>query len=195
MNIQLDLILTFARIGVCTFGGGYAMIPIIQREAVEKKGWITDEELADYCAISQCTPGVIAVNTATFVGRKLGGKLGGVMATLGVVAPSVAIIALVAGILQNVADLPAVIHAFNGIRACVCTLILSSILKLGKSNLRDWPSRILAAAVLILAAVGGFVTLPDNGWGVLLSYLTSPVTLVILSGLAGLFTAGKEAAP
>ena len=195
MNVQLDLFLTFARIGVCTFGGGYAMIPILQREAVEKKGWITDEELADCYAIGQCTPGVIAVNTATFVGHKLGGIWGGITATLGVVFPSVVIIVLIAGILQNVAHYPAVIHAFNGVRACVCALILSSILKLGRANLKDWPSRVLCAAVLILAAVGGFVTLPENGWGTLLGYLTSPVTLVVLSGFAGLLTPRKEDAP
>lgn len=77
MNIYLDLFLTFAKIGVCTFGGGYAMLPILQREVVEKKGWATEEELTDYFAIGQCTPGIIAVNTATFIGHKYKGVLGG----------------------------------------------------------------------------------------------------------------------
>ena len=84
----LDLFWTFARIGVLTFGGGYAMLPIIQREIVEKKGWVSETEVMDYYAIGQCTPGVIAVNTATFTGRKIGGNLGGVVATAGVVFPS-----------------------------------------------------------------------------------------------------------
>ena len=85
MNIYLDLFLTFAKIGVCTFGGGYAMLPILQREVVEKEGWATEEELTDYFAIGQCTPGIIAVNTATFVGQGLAGSIGGIVATLGVV--------------------------------------------------------------------------------------------------------------
>lgn len=83
MNLYLDLFFTFAKIGVCTFGGGYAMLPILQREIVEKRGWVTDGELTDYFAIGQCTPGVIAVNTATFVGQKLKGIPGGIAATLG----------------------------------------------------------------------------------------------------------------
>ena len=192
MNILPDLFLTFARVGVCTFGGGYAMIPILQREVAEKKGWTTQEELADYYAIGQCTPGAIAVNTATFVGRKHAGILGGIAATLGLVFPSVVIIILIAGVLQNFAHLPVVIHAFNGIRACVCALILTSILKLGKTNLKDWPSRILCLIVLALAVVGGFVRLPQGLWGTVLGYVTSPVTLVVLSGFAGLFLPGRE---
>ena len=95
MNIYLDLFLTFAKIGVCTFGGGYAMLPILQREVVEKKGWATEEELTDYFAIGQCTPGIIAVNTATFIGHKYKGVLGGILATLGVVFPSLIIINII----------------------------------------------------------------------------------------------------
>ena len=91
MNIYLDLFLTFAKVGVCTFGGGYAMLPILQREVVEKKGWATDEELTDYFAVGQCTPGIIAVNTATFIGYKHRGIPGGVLTTLGVVFPSLVI--------------------------------------------------------------------------------------------------------
>ena len=93
MNLKklLDLFLTFARIGGLTFGGGYAMLPMLQKEVVENRGWATEEELADYFAIGQCTPGVIAVNTATFVGYREAGILGGVMATLGVIFPSLVI--------------------------------------------------------------------------------------------------------
>ena len=134
MNIYLDLFLTFAKIGVCTFGGGYAMLPILQREIVEKRDWCSDGELSDYFAIGQCTPGVIAVNTATFLGHKRGGNLGGVVATLGVVFPSVIIITILAAFLQNFAGIPAVQHAFAGVRACVVALIASSVLKLRKSS-------------------------------------------------------------
>ena len=94
MNIYLDLFLTFARIGGLTFGGGYAMLPMLQREVVEKRGWATEDELTDYYAIGQCTPGIIAVNTATFIGNKNKGILGGIVATLGVVFPSIVIITL-----------------------------------------------------------------------------------------------------
>ena len=119
MSEYLQLFWTFAQVGVCTFGGGYAMLPILQREVVDKRGWVTAEELADYFAIGQCTPGVIAVNTATFVGAKRKGNLGGVVATLGVVFPSVVIIVLIAAFLKSFAHIPAVGHAFAGVRAAV----------------------------------------------------------------------------
>ena len=116
----LTLFLTFAKVGVMTFGGGYAMLPILQREVVENKGWTTDEELTDYFAIGQCTPGVIAVNTATFIGQKRRGILGGIVATLGVVFPSLVIIAALAGVIDAFSHLAWVQHAFAGIRVCVC---------------------------------------------------------------------------
>ena len=104
MKELFDLFITFARIGGLTFGGGYAMLPILQREVVEKNKWATDEELMDYYAIGQCTPGVIAVNTATFIGQKNKGIMGGVMATLGVVTPSLIIITLIAAFISNFSD-------------------------------------------------------------------------------------------
>ena len=106
VNIYADLFLTFAKIGVCTFGGGYAMLPILQRELVEKRGWATEEELSDYFAIGQCTPGVIAVNTATFIGYRYKGLAGGILATLGVISPSILIISVIAVCLSNFADIP-----------------------------------------------------------------------------------------
>ena len=118
----LTLFLTFAKVGVMTFGGGYAMLPILQREVVENKGWTTDEELTDYFAIGQCTPGVIAVNTATFIGQKRRGILGGIVATLGVVFPSLVIIAALAGVITTFSHLAWVQHAFAGIRVCVCAV-------------------------------------------------------------------------
>ncbi len=170
MNIYLDLFTTFFRTGACTFGGGYAMLPILQRDVVENKGWATDEELTDYFAIGQCTPGVIAVNTATFIGYKYKGILGGIAATLGIVCPSVIIITIIALFLRTFADLPAVAHAFSGIRACVCTLILNAALKIWKSALIDLPTALIFVAVFFLSVL----------WGL------SPSILVIVSSIIGL---------
>lgn len=137
MREIIKLFLAFAKIGGVTFGGGLAMLPILQRDIVKKYGWATDEEIMDYFAIGQCTPGIIAVNIATFVGYKQKGILGGIFATLGVIFPSVAIISLIAAFLTNYAELPVVKYAFNGIRVCVCVLILNAILNLRKSSLFD----------------------------------------------------------
>ena len=169
MNIYLDMFLTFARVGVCTFGGGYAMLPILRREVVEKKGWATDEELTDYFAIGQCTPGVIAVNTATFIGYKFKGWLGGVTTTIGVVFPSVIIITIIAAFLAGFADIPVVQHAMGGVNACVVAMIASSVMKLGKAALKDGVTVGIFLTVLCLAL---FLDL-------------SPVLLVVLSGVAG----------
>ena len=137
MKGLLDLFFTFARIGGLTFGGGYAMLPMLQKEVVEKRGWATNEELMDYYAIGQCTPGIIAVNTATFIGNKTRGVLGGIIATLGVVFPSLIIITIIAAFISNFAELAIVKHAFAGIRVCVFVLILNAVVKLGKSSIKD----------------------------------------------------------
>lgn len=182
MNEYLDLFLTFAKVGACTFGGGYAMLPILQREVVEDKGWCTDEELTDYFAIGQCTPGVIAVNTATFLGAKRKGVLGGIIATLGMVFPSIVIITLIAAFLTNFAHIPAVGHAFAGVRAAVVALIASSVLKLGKTTVKNLPSAVIFTLVLLLAVF-------DKQLEALfpaVSFLFSPVTYIILAGVAGL---------
>jgi len=149
----LKLFLSFAKVGIMTFGGGYAMLPILQREIVDKNGWATDEELADYFAIGQCTPGVIAVNTATFIGQKTAGTLGGILATLGVVFPSVVIISLLAGVIQQFSHLEIVKHAFAGIRVCVCVLIFNSVLKLWKAAVTDKITLLIFAAVLVAATL------------------------------------------
>ena len=185
MNILTDLFLTFARVGVMTFGGGYAMLPILQREIVEKKGWATEEQLADYYAVGQCTPGIIAVNTATFVGRSQAGIPGGVIATLGVVFPSVVIITAIAAFLKGFMDLDAVSHAFNGVRAGVTALILASVIKLFKGAVKDWPTRIIYLLVLGLAFAGAFISAP-HGLERIWNVVTSPVFLVLASGAAGL---------
>lgn len=190
MNIYLDLFSTFAKIGVCTFGGGYAMLPILQREVVEKKNWATEEELTDYFAIGQCTPGVIAVNTATFIGQKYAGNLGGTIATLGVVFPSLVIIILIAAFLTNFAEIPVIQHALAGINAAVVALIAVSVIKLGKSTLKNAPSVCIFLGVLVLSELGGLLGLPaDTPAGKALDLLSSPVTLVVLAGVTGVLVA------
>ena len=165
-----ELFATFARIGAFTFGGGYAMLPILQREVVENKGWATDEELTDYFAIGQCTPGVIAVNTATFIGQKRRGILGGIAATLGVVFPSLVIIAALAGVITTFSHLAWVQHAFAGIRVCVCVLIFNAVLKLWKGAVKDvWGLVIF----LVILALSVFTKL-------------SPIIYVLAAAVAGL---------
>ena len=119
MPLLLDLFCAFFRIGLFTFGGGYAMLPLLQREIVEKKKWATEEEMLDYFAVGQCTPGVIAVNTATFVGFKEKKLSGAIFATLGIVSPSLVIITVIAALLSNFAHIAAVQNAFAGIRVAV----------------------------------------------------------------------------
>ena len=171
MKILIDLFITFAKIGAVTFGGGYAMLPILQREIVENKHWGTDEELADYYAIGQCTPGVIAVNVATFIGRKTAGNPGGIIATTGVVFPSLVIITLLAGVIQAYSSLEWVAHAFAGVRVCVCVLIFNAVIKLFAKAIID--AKTLCIYLLVLAGA--------------LFLNISPVVFVILAGLAGVF--------
>ena len=148
MNIYLDLFLTFARIGALTFGGGYTMLPIIQKEVVEKKKWVDAEDVLDYYAIGQCIPGIIAVNTAIFIGNKKKGVWGGIAAALGAVFPSLIIITVLAGVINSFSHLDWVQHAFAGIRVCVCVLIFNAVLKLLKSSVKDWPAAVIFVAVL-----------------------------------------------
>ena len=192
MKEYLDLFFTFSKIGVCTFGGGYAMLPILQRELVDNKGWATEEELADYYAVGQCTPGVIAVNTATFVGYNRMGWLGGVVATLGVVFPCLVIIMAIAAFLSNFMHLDVVVHAFNGVRAGVVALIFSSVLKLLNTSLVDWKTRLIYVVVLLAGAVGVWAPMPGGALGQVLGALCSPVFLVVVSGLVGLAIYGKK---
>ena len=137
MKVPWELFWTFAKMGVMTFGGGYAMLPILQREVVENKRWVTEEEIMDYYAIGQCTPGIIAVNTATFIGQKIRGIAGGIVATLGLVFPSVVIISILAGLITNFSHLVWVQNAFAGIQVCVCVLIFNAVVKLLKKSVVD----------------------------------------------------------
>lgn len=177
MNEYLDLFLTFAKIGAMMFGGGYAMLPMLTREIIDKKTWATESEILDYFAISQCTPGIIAVNTATFVGHKRKGLLGGIAATVGVVTVPVIVILIIAAILKNYWQLPAVAHAFRGIRVAVTALIFNSVLGLIKKNVRGWQAVLLCAA--------GFITVAFLKW--------TPIVAVVFAAFCGLLMKGRKA--
>ena len=129
------------------------MLPMLEKEVVEKYKWATMEELMDYFAIGQCTPGVIAVNTATFVGHKKFGIIGGIVATLGVIAPSVIIISLIASVLSVIYENPIVQHAFNGISVAVCAILIQAIIKIGKAGISDWFTFVIAAIAFVLSLI------------------------------------------
>ena len=152
-----DMFFTFAKVGAMTFGGGYAMLPILQREVVENKGWAEDEELTDYYAIGQCTPGVIAVNTATFIGYKHRGVKGAIAATLGVVFPSLIIIMTLAGVISAFSNLTLVQHAFAGIRVCVAVLVFNAVVKLWKGAVVD---KLTLALFLVVFAGSTLTNIP-----------------------------------
>lgn len=169
MSVLWDLYSGWFRMGLFTFGGGYAMLPMIQKEAIEKYHWATEDEIMDYYALGQVTPGVIAVNTATFVGYKVKGVAGGIAATLGVISPSLLIITIIAGVLTNFADLPVVQSALKGIQIGVCVLLFEAIRKLFKKGITNVPSFVIFAAAFVL---NYFTSLPT-------------VLLVIMAGCAG----------
>lgn len=146
-----ELYISFFKIGALTFGGGLAMLPMLQRELVTNRKWCTEEEILDMYAIGQCTPGVIAVNTATFVGYKRVGVIGGIAGTLGMISPSLIIICLVASILQNFIHLPAVVHALAGIRVIVCALMINTVITMVKKGIVDKLGGVLFVGGFILA--------------------------------------------
>lgn len=141
-----ELFITFFKIGSITFGGGLAMLPILEKELVEKRQWTTNEELLDYYAIAQSTPGIIAVNVATFIGHKRKGIIGGIVATLGIVCPSVIIITLIAVFISNFEDILWVKKALMGINVAVAALLTYSVVGLCKKTLKKWWSVILFGA-------------------------------------------------
>ena len=153
MNRNLSLFLTFMKIGAFTFGGGYAMIPLIQREVVEEKKWINESELMDMIAIAESTPGPIAINSATFVGHHVGGFWGAFCATVGVILPSFAIIAAISYVLQQFERLRAVKYAFLGIRAGVLALILKAFWNMARQIPKKAVSYCIAATAFVLAAL------------------------------------------
>lgn len=169
MNVYLDMFVTFAKIGAFTFGGGYAMLPMLQSEVVEKKRWATDDELLDYFAVGQCTPGVIAVNTASFIGYYKKGIPGAIVATAGVIAPSLVIILLIASLLTNFAEYPIVQHALSGIRIAVCVLIFQAVIKMFRSGVKDGFGILVFGAALVCSY---FSVLPT-------------IVIVLMAGVCG----------
>ena len=174
LKTLINLFVIFFKMGAVCFGGGYALLPIIKRDIVEKYNYATDEEVADYFAIGQCTPGVIAANVATFIGHKQKGILGGIVATLGFVAPSIMLVAIIAAFLQNFAESSIVKHAFAGIRICVCALIINAVLTFGKKAVVDVVTAVLCVVVFILAVLTDI----------------SPAILVISCGVIGAVVKG-----
>ena len=158
------------KVGALTFGGGYAMLPILQKDIVERYGWASEEEIMDYYAMAQCLPGIIMINTSAFIGRKHKGTLGGIVAGVASALPSLIIITVIAMFLTAFAEYPVVQNAFAGVRACVVVLIINAVVKLWKSAMVDWK-----CLVIIFLPV------------FLLSALTSasPILLVVASGVAG----------
>jgi len=144
---------SFFRIGAFTFGGGLAMIPLIQKEAVEKRGWVTDEDILEIVAIAESTPGPIAINAATFVGYRAAGVLGSACATFGTVLPSFVIILLISAVLRQFQQLPAVQYAFWGIRAGVLAMLIKSLWTMYKKSPKGWPAYVAMTASFILTAV------------------------------------------
>lgn len=172
-----QLYLAFFRVGSLTFGGGMAMLPMLKREIVEKKNWTTEEELLDIFAIGQCTPGVIAVNTATYIGYRQAGLTGSIAATLGVVSPSIVIILLIASVLKEFITYPVVQHALTGIRIIVCALMFNSVFGLIKTGVKDHFGALMFLLIFLFAA---FSPVPT-------------VLLVLCAAAAGLLIKRREA--
>jgi len=170
MKDYLELLVTFFKMGCITFGGGYAMVPIVDRELIKKKGWVTMDEVMDYYTIAQITPGIIAVNLSTFVGYKKKGPLGGIMTTVGFIMPGICFVLLAAYFIGNIMDYPVVIHAFAGIRIAVGALILDTVVKMVKGIFKDWKALIIYVVAFILSA----------GWGF------SPMLIILGAGVIGL---------
>ncbi|OOB76855.1 MAG: chromate transporter [Epulopiscium sp. Nuni2H_MBin003] len=178
MHDALALFGAFFKIGAFTFGGGYAMMPLIQEELVNKRGWVTAEEVLDYYAIGQMTPGIIAVNTATFIGYKKGGILGAIFATLGVVAPSIVIITLIATVFDTIMENNMVEKAFLGIRIVVVSLIASGVVALAKKSLIDKVTiSLFVISLLIMSVIS-----------------PSPIVVIIIGAVAGLIFCKEEQA-
>jgi chromate transporter len=173
----LELFGVFFRIGAFTFGGGYAMLPIIQREVVEKRGWASDEEVIDYYAIGQSTPGIIAVNTATFIGFKNKGIMGAIFATLGMISPSLVIITIIASSFMHFKDIQIVQHAFAGIRVAVVALVVNAVVRMWKTTVKDS----LGIILFILAFL--VVTLTQ----------ISPIIIILVSATTGIVVTYRKA--
>lgn len=170
MKLLWQLFFSFFKVGLFTFGGGYAMIPLLQAELVEKRKWISESDLMDYFSIGQCTPGIIAVNVATFCGYKMKAKTGAVIATFGIIVPSMILIILIASVLHNFLDNPYVIHAFAGVRIVVVALIAETLISFWKKGIRDKTG----IAVFLVST------------GLLIGLGVSPAVIVLLAVAFGL---------
>lgn len=170
MGILGKLFLAFAKIGVLTFGGGLTMLPMLKHELVEQKRWVTEDEILDYYAVGQCTPGIIAVNVSTFIGYKKAGIIGGVIATLGMISPSIVIITIIAGILTTFMNNVWVASALMGIRGVVCALLVQTVITLAKKSIEDY----FCAFIFIGVFVASFLfSLPS-------------VLAVVITGILGI---------
>lgn len=150
----LVLYYEFVKIGAFTIGGGLAMMPMMQKELIDKKKWLTEEELIDYYAVGQSTPGIIAVNVSTFVGYKQFGVIGGIVGTLGIVTPSLVIIMILAGAINSISDYPIVQHALNGINVAVAALLTSVVFKFAKKTIKNiWNAMFMLLAFLLVFAL------------------------------------------
>ena len=148
-----NLYFSFAKIGTFTIGGGFAMMPMMQSELIEKRKWITDEELIDYYAVGQSTPGIVAVNVATFVGYKQMGIIGGIFATLGMVSPSLVIIMILASLINSINDFPIIQKALKGINVAVAALLTSTIINFMKKTIKKFTNAIFMMISFLLVFV------------------------------------------
>jgi chromate transporter len=155
MSVNLELFLTFFRIGALTFGGGTAILPVIQYEVVEQKKWAEAETVANYVAVGQSLPGLMAVNVSTFVGNGRNGVPGAICATLGMVLPSLIVITAIAAFLQNVLEFTVVQHAFAGVRSAVAALVIQAVIILWKSSVRNVTALVIFAAAFVLVGLLG----------------------------------------
>jgi chromate transporter len=167
----LDLIWTFIKIGATTFGGGYAMVPVLERELIIKRGWTNMDEVMDYYTIAQVTPGIIAVNVSTFIGYKRKGPVGGVISTLSFLLPGLTLMIIVSLFIRRFAEYPTVQHAFTGIRIAVGALILDTVVKLLKGVFKNIKDIVIFLLGFSLSAV----------------FSASPVLIIAGAGAAGFF--------
>lgn len=170
MEELIELFKIFFRIGAFTFGGGYAMLPIIQEEIVNQRQWATDKEIIDYYAIGQCTPGIIAVNTATFIGYNRKGIIGAIAATMGLVTPSLIIITTIAKFFIHFQDYKIVQHAFGGIQVVVIALIANAVVNMFKQSVKDWLGVTLFGISFLIIA---FLNL-------------SPIVVIVMAAIIGI---------
>lgn len=177
MRELFELFWAFAQIGSVTFGGGYAMLPLIQKKIVEDKAWATEDQVLNYYALGQCTPGIIAVNTATFIGYDRKGFWGGLFATLGMVFPSLVIIMTIARFITQFEEVEALQHAFAGIRVAVVALIVSAVIRLWRQSVESS----LGATLFVISLV-------------VIAFLNvSPILVIVLAALFGVWHASRIA--